>query len=174
MVLRIIAILLVLLAAERAAEACCIGCACTKYKNRGLDPAEVTEEPVYGYTHSVAGRIPRWSRARIAGFLATGTWKPITPTSSPNATQLDPHAHVVPAQPFQFVTAAKAGHATRANPVLIRRIEKHGRAILVEVNGRTFKLAPCLGKRGTTCLVHPGELALAPIPAPGATSSPAP
>jgi hypothetical protein len=161
----IIASLVALLAVERAAEACCLGCACTKYKDR---PKPDVAEPVYGYTRSVAGGIPRWSHARIAKFLATGTWKPITPSSLANAAKLDPRAHVIPAPAIQFMTADKAGSATRAHPVLIRRIEKHGSAILVEADERTFKLAPCPRKRSTTCLVDPGELALAPIPPPDA------
>jgi hypothetical protein len=162
----IVASLVALLAVERAAEACCLGCACTKYKDRRQP--DVVAEAVYGYTRSIAGGIPRWSHARIVKFLATGTWKPITPNSLPNAAKLDPSARVIPARSIQFMTADKAGRATRANPVLIRRIEKHGSAILVEVDERTFKLAPCPRKRSTTCLVDPGELALAPIPPPDA------
>lgn len=171
--LRIFAIVVALLAVERAADACCLGCACTKYKDR--EEPHAVAEPIYGYTHSVAGAIPRWSHARISTFLATGTWKPITPSSAPvdkRRAKLAPNARVIPAPAIQFRTADKAGRAAVAQPVLIRRIEKHGSAILVEVNARTFKLAPCPGKRGTTCLVEPGELALAPIPPPGEATAP--
>src|SRR5688572_8661672 len=110
MVLRVIAILLALWAAERAAEACCLGGACTKYKQNGQGPQDVIEEPVYGYTHSVAGAIPRWSHARIAKFLSTGTWKPITPSSGPGnklRPKLDPKMLVIPASSIQFMTADK-------------------------------------------------------------------
>jgi hypothetical protein len=53
--------------------------------------------------------------------------------------------------------------------ILIRRIEKRGKAILVEVNDRVLELVACAGKdkKGHACLV-PTKLSLARIPRPGA------
>jgi hypothetical protein len=177
MVLRVIAIVLALLALERVADACCVGCACTKYRQRlhDFDDDVPVTEPVYGYTHSVTGALPRWSAARIAKFLASGTWKPITASSLPKdavVARLAPSMRVLPAPSIQFMTADKVGKTTVTNTVLIRRIEKQGRAILVEVDDRTFKLAPCLRKRDTVCLVDPGTLTLAPLPPPGDAPAP--
>lgn len=167
--LRLIAAGLTVLAAlavvERPAEACCVGCPCTKYKDRGKQ--RILAEQVLGYTHSVVGGIPPWSYARIARFLARGTWQPITPRSLPTGAQVvDQDTVVIEAPSIQFITADKAGTKTRGAAVLIRRIEKQGSAILVEVDDRTFKLAPCPRKRATTCLVDPGNLTLAPVAPP--------
>ena len=162
--LRLLIILATLVAVERAASACCLGCACTKYKDQ---PERVVEEPALGYTHTVRGGLPKFSEARIAAFLATGTWTPIPSRLRYTPTEGSPIRYVR-ATAIQFTPATNAGKASRARPVLIRRIEKSGSAILVEVNERTFKLAACPGKRGYSCLVDPGGLALQPIPPPGA------
>jgi hypothetical protein len=175
MVLRVIAIFLAFLALERVADACCMGCACTKYKQDLHDDDVPMNEPVLGYTHSVTGDLPQWCYARIAKFLASGTWKPITQSSLPKGVlvaKLDPTVRVIPAPSIQFMTADKLGKPTVAKAVIIRRIEKQGRTVLVEVDDRTFKLAACPRKRNTVCLVDPGTLALVPIPPPGDAPAP--
>lgn len=167
--LRLLIILVTLVAVERAANACCLGCACTKYKQQ-QDQDSTVQLPAVGYTHSVRGAVPRWSIDRITKFLTSGTWLPVTPKPPKVEVPREgaQRTTYVPPPPLLFVAADQIKPAFgRELRILVRRIEKQGSAILVEVNDRTFKLAPCAGKRGYTCLVDPGKLQLAPIPPPG-------
>jgi hypothetical protein len=167
---RVIVVLLAMLVTERVAEACCLGCACTKYKDRdGVPEIYVVQDIPPGYTRSVKGALPAWSIERITKFLTVGTWKP-HPTVLPKGASRPTNVRVVPAPVLRFITAEQAGEEvskTSGLPVLIRRIEKHGRAILVEVDDRTYKLAACPKQPGFVCLLPPGTLALRPIPPPG-------
>jgi hypothetical protein len=173
---RVLVILLALVAVERAADACCLGCACTKYKDRHLDEKIFTVQDVApGYTRSVRGALPAWSIERITAFLTRGEWKP-HPTVLPKGAARPTNVRVMPAPVIRFLTADTAGEPSdsAAHPVLIRRIEKHGRAILVEVEDRTYKLGACPKKAGFVCLLPPGTLALRPIPPPGSFAAPPP
>jgi hypothetical protein len=172
---RLLLIALALATLERAADACCLGCPCTKYQPR----TETYRQPVYGYTHSVKGALPKWSVERVAAFLARGTWTPITtaPRGAAAKSPVKPNNdldgarvtyEMIPALPLRF---APADQANKGRPkerlVLIRRIEKQPKAILVEVDSEVWKLAACPRKAGYVCLLPAPDMQLAPIPPPG-------
>lgn len=164
---RVLVILLALLAAERVADACCLGCACTKYKDRQLSQPTLQQQ-ASGYAHSAKGVVPGLSK--ITSFLTSGTWTPLPIVYGKNDAQPTPDALVIPPPTIRFVTADKADAPSKlpGQIVIVRRIEKHGRAILVEVDDRTFKLAMCAApKQRYACLVDPGPLKLREIPPPG-------
>jgi hypothetical protein len=161
---RVLVILFGLVAVERAADACCLGCPCTKYKDQR--PA-VLQQDARAYTHSVKGVVPGFSK--ITRFLTTGTWTPQPIVYKANDAQPIPGTTLVPPPTIRFVTADMADVPSKlpGQIVIVRRIEKHGSAILVEVDDRTFKLAACPKKPGFACLVEPGKLTLREIPPPG-------
>lgn len=167
MMVRVLLVLLALIAAERAADACCLGCACTKYKDQHHKIQPVIQQQARTYVHSTKGAVPGLSK--ITAFLTTGTWTPEPIVYKSHEAQPTPDARVVPPPTIRFATADKADQPSTlpGQMVLVRRVEKHGSAILVEVDGRTFKLATCPKKAGYACLVDPGKLTLRPIPPPG-------
>lgn len=166
-ILLALSLLVASIAPERSADACCLGCPCTKYKRQ----ERIVELPVTGYTHSIKGAVPRWNLSTIRRALMAGYWSPFKTKATFVAPQRAPRKGepVIierPASDIRFVAADKVGEASTipGRQILIRRIERHGNAILVEVDDRTWKLAPCPKNTAFACLVDPGELALDPIP----------
>ena len=108
--------------------------------------------------------VPSFSHKKIAKFLAVGIWTPITAPQTVGAVQ------VVAAPVIQFVSTPEQADNLddRAGQVVwIRRIERHKKTILVEVDDRVFKLAPCPKKKGYACLLDT-DLQLTPIEEPAA------
>jgi hypothetical protein len=168
------------------AAACAIGSPCTKYKRNDV----VLHEKAVGYRRAVRGAMPRWSYARIARFLTSAAWDPITArqaaveayrackrtrrravcaepaASPPPRADLGDRGSTTYVRPprIVFATADRAGAAAKggARVVIVRRIEKRGAAVLVEVDHQTFRLAACATALGYTCL-DTTPLTLAPI-----------
>lgn len=115
------------------------------------------EEPVIGYASTVRGSIPRWSYDRIAAFLARGRWDPITDRESLTRGGIIRPGEVIWVKPprIVFATAEQAAAMhIKDSIVLLRRIEKKGAAILVDVDGLTYQLTSCRNRPGHACLVH--------------------
>ena len=130
---------------------------------------EAVEERLIGYSSTVRGSIPRWSYDRIAAFLARGPWAPITADRSEYRKAFGgrmPKVIWVKPPRIVFATADDAAkmHISDAL-VLLRRIEKQGPAILVDVDGLTFRLTACTGRPDYACLVQT-KLDFAPVIAP--------
>jgi len=163
-----IAVLVVALIAIHAARARACPVShhpCKKYMPR----PEVIEEAAIGYASTVKGSIPRWSYDRIAAFLARGPWAPITGDRSEYKKAFGGRMpKVIWARPprIVFATGEQAAEMhVNDSIVLLRRIEKQGAAILVDVDGLTFRLATCPNRAGYTCLVKT-TLDFAPVTAP--------
>jgi hypothetical protein len=147
------------------AAACPPGRPCLKYQRREIT---VVETPI-GYRRVTAKAIPRWSRDGIARFLANSVWEPIVVAKKvdPNVPvaarspiihyMMPPKIRLVPAD-LAATTVLDGGEAL----VLQRRIEKQGRAILVEVDANVFELRPCAKNRAFACLVQT-SLTLSPV-----------
>ena len=130
-----IALLMVLLAAVRPADACPPG-PCNKYRPNLSVPAHVT-----GYTRRIdSTRMPRFTRARITAFLTGSIWDPVYALSP------DPRMGVSPPPAIRFVEARSATRrpvpiGTRT--VLVRRIEVRDGEAMIEVDGQVFVLERC-------------------------------
>jgi hypothetical protein len=154
--LRIAALVLAVLALDAAGAGACPVSAHPCNKNRRRP--EPFEETAIGYAATVRGTIPQWSYDRIAAFLARGPWDPITAdhTSFAKAIGIRP-GEVIWVKPPRIVFAtaeAAAEMHIQDSIVLIRRIEKHGSAILVDLDGLTFRLTVCTRRPGHACLVQ--------------------
>lgn len=172
--LRIVALALALVAIDAVpARACPISAhPCKKYRPQ----PEVIEEAAIGYSSTIRGSIPSWSYERIATFLARAPWAPITGDRSmyrrmfggrmPRVTWVKPPRIV-------FASAEHAADMKIADSiVLLRRIEKHGAAILVDLDGTTFRLTACAKRPQYACL-FPTTLQFDPIdPAPATAPAP--
>jgi hypothetical protein len=181
--MRIVALALAVLAlAAVPASACPIGRLGAPPCKKNRRQPEVIEEAAIGYASTVRGAIPRWSYERIAAFLARGAWAPITGDRSVyrrifEGQPMPKDIHWVKPPRIVFASAEDAADMhSNDSIVLLRRIEKHGAAILVDLDGTTFRLMACKSRPDYACL-FPTMLAFDPIePAPAAVpaTSPAP
>jgi len=171
MPVRLFTLLIALAALSRAASACPAGSKgpCRRgMRNNAVEPTTIVVIAT-SFTHASKGAVPAFSLSAISKFLAQSTWTPVF--ESPPPSTATPNGggtqYIVPST-IQFMTAAKlAKNDTTpiAQVVTIRRIEKHGKAILVEVDDQVFQLAACPDKKGYACLL-PTSLALRPVKVP--------
>jgi hypothetical protein len=154
-VLRIAAVVLALIALDAAAASACP--ASVRRCKKNMRRPGPFEEPVIGYASTAPGSIPRWSYDRIAAFLARGPWTPITDRESLVRVGIIRPGEVIWVMPprIVFATAEQAAELhIKDSIVLIRRIEKQGAAILVEVDGLTYRLTACSKLASRACLVQ--------------------
>ena len=105
--------------------------------------------------------MPAWNHERITKFLAGSVWRPVLDAK---AKPSPPYTRQIQPEPFVFVEEARVDDLLYdGRVVIIGRIAKQGAAILVEIDGATWKLQACAGNKGHACLVKARSIEIVDI-----------